>query len=240
MDVNEDKIYEGGYTYFRDGQKYSEENFEVYRDDSVMQHHRFKAEVITRVKTGELLKVNTMYLTNKNFEPLEVEIIKTLGPNAVTERYKYNTTDKLLNYHFEKNGERDHFEKIISTRFAIATPAFSTNMIMLETKKLDPVHKTEYLVITTDNIWDYQGPFKEKRIFVEQKDREVEFKIDKKPLSATLCHVFDEKEVNNSEPKSVDYYISKHLSLPYKMSVENITIQINYLRDLTGHYRQKF
>jgi hypothetical protein len=239
MSLNE-KIYEGGYTYFRDGQKYSEETFDVFKDDSVHQFHTFSSQVITRVKTGELLKVNVDYQCNKHFEPIQVRIKKSMGNNYVTERYNFDVKEKLLRYNFESETQNESYEKVIQGRFAIATPAFLTNMLMLETKKLDPINKTEYLIVTANNTWQYEGPFVEQRLYAELKDREAELKINKTDLKSTLIHVYDEAQVNANAHAGIEYYISNHISLPYQANFGELIVQINHLKDLGSHYQKIF
>ena len=148
--------------------------------------------------------------------------------------------EKLLQYFFDDGNKLSHYEKVIQGRFSIATPAFITNMIMLETRKLDPVHRTEYLLVTADNLWTYEKPFYEQRVYVEQKEREAELTINKKVLKTALCHLYDEDQHKGNATEGVAYHISKHLSIPYQAKFNDVVIQMAHLKDLTSHYQKMF
>ncbi len=48
------KIFRGAYNYYRDGQVYSEETFEVFKDTKEL-NIVFQSQIWARVTTGELL-----------------------------------------------------------------------------------------------------------------------------------------------------------------------------------------
>ena len=112
---------------------------------------------------------------------------------------------------------------------------------MINAKKLDPVHRTTYSVITSSNIWDYQGPFVEKDIVLELQDLEqIPLKVSDKDLKATHCKIvyFDEK--GQIRDHYDDIYMSKYNFIPYKaVFSDGLQIEVETLRNYEQH-RTKF
>ena len=52
-----EKLFEGKYNYLQDGKIYTQENFTVLKEDKIQGEYTYNAEVLTRVRTGEFLKV---------------------------------------------------------------------------------------------------------------------------------------------------------------------------------------
>lgn len=212
-----EKIFEGKYLYYKDGNQYSEELFHLEREDKSNGNYTFSSEILSRVGTGEFLKVYTDYELTSKMDPLNVRIKRSLGKNKSTERYFIDQKDKIVSYTFDgRNGYHD-FEKVVNGKFHIATPSFCTSALMTQMRKLDPVQRTPYNVLSSQNIWEYVGPFQENIIFIELKSHEpVEFKINDNELSATLCHFYEDDRNSKTPAVGNPFYLSKHFNVPYK------------------------
>lgn len=212
-----EKILEGKFLYTKDGNQYSEELFTVEREDKINGNFTFSSEILSRVSTGEFLKVYVDYELTSLMDPLNVRIKRALGKNKSTERYYINQTDKIVSYTFDGRSGYYDFEKVVNGKFTIGTPAFCTSAIMTLMRKIDPVQRTSYVVLSTDNIWNYQSPFKENIIFVELKSHEpVELMINDNELSATMCHFIEDDRDKAKTPPPASFYLSKHFNIPYK------------------------
>lgn len=238
-----EKIFEGKYLYFKDGNQYSEELFSLEREDKSNGNYTFSSEILSRVTTGEFLKVYTDYELSSRMDPLNVRIKRHLGKNKSTERYFIDHKDKLVSYTFDGRNGYHEFEKVVNGKFHIATPSFCTSALMTLMRKVDPVQKTPYTILTSPNIWEYHGPFQENIIFIELKSHEpVEFKINNNQLSATLCHFYeDDRELNNPATPTA-FYLSKHFNIPYKAEFqEGIEVRIDKLKILEAReYKNMF
>lgn len=212
-----EKIFEGKYLYYKDGNQYSEELFSLEREDKTNGNYTFTSEILSRVTTGEFLKVYTDYELTSRMEPLNVRVKRSLGKNKSTERYFIDQKDKVVSYTFDgRNGYHD-FEKIVNGKFHIATPSFCTSALMTQMRKLDPVQRTPYNVITSQNIWEYNEPFKENIIFIELMSLEpVHFKINDNELSATFVNFYEDDRDEKEPSPGTAFYLSKHFNIPYK------------------------
>ncbi len=212
-----EKIFEGKYLYYKDGNQYSEELFSLGREDKTYGNYTFSSEILSRVGTGEFLKVYTDYELTSKMEPLNVRVKRSLGKSQSTERYFIDQKDKTVSYNFDgRNGYFD-YEKVINGKFHIATPSFCTSALMTQMKKLDPVQRTPYKVLSSQNIWEYVAPFQENIIFIELKSHEpVQLKINNNELSATLCHFYEDDRDSKTPAIGNPFYLSKHFNIPYK------------------------
>ena len=128
------KLYRGAFEYIRQGKKFSEEEFEVYKSDSGI-FTDFFAEMTSRVATGELLKIYTEYKFNKDYVPVSVLIVKELGQTVVQEYYSFDTKTNKLFYMFKDEENTTELELGPPTKFHIATPLACVSMTYLRSKK---------------------------------------------------------------------------------------------------------
>jgi len=238
----QEKIVEGKYNYYQHDQVYCEEHFKVFRQEASTGNFNFNAELMSRVDTGEFLKVFVDYELTHNFEPVNLRIKRTLGAHKSTERFTVDLKDKKIHYVFNGKEGMHESETAISGRFHIAAPAFSTSMLMSEAKKIDPVHRTPYNIISSENIWEYKEPFKESTLYVELMSLEpVTINLHDNELQATLCNIYEEDKIKNPNAEGYPVYISKHYQIPYKAEFANgIRIEVQNLKNFESEYKGSF
>ncbi len=237
-----EKLFDGKYIYTNNGQSYTEENFTIERELDLQSHLIFKAEVLSRVKTGEFLKLYITYEVTPSFDPVKVNIRRTLGPKESIENFDINLKTKNYVYTFKCGDINKSFEKIYTAKPHIATPAFSTSMLMVNQKKLDPVHLTHYNLLTTNNIWTYNGdPFENELYLQLQEIEAVKIEINQKELKANHCKLLTVNENGTIASQGHSIYLSKHYYLPYKSEFDNdLAIQIEYLKAYEDHMQKNF
>lgn len=210
-----EQILEGKFLYYKGKNQYSEELFKLEKEDKTNGNYTFSSEILSRVATGEFLKVQVEYELTNQLDPLNVRIKRFLGENSSTERYYVDQNSKTVSYSFDGRDGHNDFEKIVSGKFTIGTPAFCTSAIMTLMKKIDSVQKTQYLIVSSNNIWEYTAPFSENSLHVELKSNEpVQIEINGNELSATLCHFIE--DIDTEQKPYGEFYLSKHFNIPYK------------------------
>lgn len=231
-----EKIFEGSYTYLNEQKEYSQENFEIWKkSDGHYPTYLYQSEILSRVSTGEFLKVGVEYVVNHHFEPMHVHITKHLGTEKTDEKYDVDQITKEVSYSFQLNNlPTQTYQKIILGKFQIATPALVTSFLMIQSKKIDPMHRTQYELLTTNNAWSYEGPFQEKNVYVELMNIEaLQIEVGKKKLNATWYNLFEHDQTSKVSESGIPFYISKHLGIPYKAILSsNVVVQISKLKDL--------
>ncbi len=238
----DEKIHEGKFIYFQGTKQYSEETFAIFREDKPQGNYTFKSEILSRVNTGEFLKIYVDFEMNSKFLPTNVQTKRSLGKNKSTERYMVSHKDREVYYSFNgPKGFHEHTD-FVSGHFHIATPAFVTSMLMTQAKKIDPVHRTPYQVISTNNIWNYEGPYKISNVHIElMSSKPVEVDVNGVDLLTTYCEMFMTDEQSNTHEKGTEFYLSKHLNIPYKAIFENdIMVTTEKFKNLSSNYSKMF
>jgi hypothetical protein len=228
-----EKLVEGKYIYYMHEAPYSEESFSVSKDDKQQGNYYFEAETHTRVKTGEFLRVNISYTLTGSFEPLNIRIERLLGDKTSVEEFDVDQKTSEVSYVFTCGDITQRFSKIVNGKFHFATPSFSILMLMTHMKKIDPVHRTPYTIVTSKNIWTYEGPFSEEEVYVElQSLDQTQINIGGKDLKATHCKLLQVDENGTIAIEGHDIYLSKYFSIPYKgIFGEDLIIQIDKLKN---------
>ncbi|MFZ4712420.1 MAG: hypothetical protein ACOYL6_01795 [Bacteriovoracaceae bacterium] len=225
-----EKLFEGAYNYLDKGVNYSQENFTVLKntDKNIL---IYTSEILTRVSTGEFLKINVGYEVNSFWAPLKVVIHKTLGPNFATETFIPDYEAQLLTYEFTNNDGTQTYSRNIVTRYQIATPAICSSMIVSMTKKFDSMSRNACILVTTNNNWEYKNPFEDQPIFIEYKTHEkTTLKLNGQDLSSVRCLVYQHDSVHQSDLEvPTTFYISKNIGIPYLVESGDIKIQIRFL-----------
>ena len=243
MSITE-KILEGKYLFFKDENQYSEETFAISKEDSATGNYHYSSELLSRVPSGEFLKIKVNYLTTSSFQPVDVKIERSLGDSSSTEHYTIDQQTKQVNYNFFNAKGSHDFEKNISGRFHISTPAFVTSTLMTQMKKMNATQTTSYNILTTDNIWEYNGHFIESQIALEMKSiSAVDIIVNDKELQAIHCLVTDNptSEGKITESSAANFYLSKHFNLPYLATFPgNIEVKIDRLKILENDYKNMF
>jgi hypothetical protein len=232
-----DKILEGKYNYFNGENLYTEENFHVEREGGRKGNLTFHSEVLSRVKTGEFLKIYVEYEVTSSFDPVNVSVIRQLGAKESKEEFQYNLKSKTITYIFESSGRPKYYEKTITALPHVAAPCFLTTMIMVNQKKLDPVQRTQYTLLTSQNIWNYESEFTEGEVFVELQELEPQnIVIDGNKLKASHCKILQVDSNGTVNDLNHNIYLSKHFYVPYLAKFgEDIKIEVEYLK----HYETR-
>lgn len=236
------KLYEGQYYYFNKGRRYSEETFNVKQQDKAQGAIEVNSEIVSRVKTGEFLKINMNFQLSFEFDPLYLKIVRTLGSKKSIEEYSVDQKSGAVSYRMIGSKGTQKYERTVGGRFMILTPAFCTSVFMANTRKIDPVHRTPYNVIGTNNIWEYEEPFSQSRVFIEQISKEpVDISINRVELKASHVNLFDEQHSTSASDEGVPFYLSKHINLPYLAKFnKDMKVEIQFLKTFENMYKDMF
>lgn len=236
-----EKILRGAYSYTRNNNIYSEENFEIFRDKKEMTF-TFQSEMVSRVSTGELLNINVNYKINKDYIPVRVEIARNLGGQSVSELYTYDQRRTKINYTFTCNDEEITEEISPGPKFFITTPAACSSMIFLRSKKFDATSKNYYNIYISKNGWEFVEEPSVKNIVVQRVSTTSEtLKIDGANLQAIQYKLAEqtngpeaaEAKSGSAQSNDVRIWLSQHMTVPYLIKSQDGTkIQIKFLNNL--------
>jgi hypothetical protein len=233
MTIQAEILFEGTYHYFQAGVNYAQENFKLVYNENLQVYHIY-AEILSRVETGEFLKVLVRYEMNAHFVPYFVRIEKSIGNKYAQEVFKFDLTSQVLHYTFQNAQDTQEFTKTFSPKHYLTSPAFSTATMFSLTKRFDATGRTPLVLIGTSNEWTYQGPPEEKMIYAEFKTREVQnFQLNGQALSASHLCLFEHDALLTTQEEAVDIFVSKHYALPYQMLHGNQKIIVKHLKKLT-------
>lgn len=228
-----DLVLEGTYFYYHKESNYSEENFKFYQS-SENQALTVKAEVLSRVDSGEFLKILISYEMDNHFHPLQVKIERSIGNMYSQELYRIDPADQLLYYTFQNHEMTQEFTRSINAKHYIASPAVSTSALFTLSKKFDATGRTPINFISSDNEWTYSAPPTEKIVYAEYKFREIsDFKLDGTNLPASQLCLYEFDSMNSYAEQPVDLFLSKHYSLPYQMGQGDQKVVIKRLKKHT-------
>ena len=231
--MNAEIILEGSYLYYQGEVNYSQENFKLVHMTDQQQYH-IHAEILSRIDSGEFLKILVRYEMGLNYQPSFARIEKSIGNRYALEEFRFDGQGNDLKYKFQNSqGSQDYF-KTLSNRHAIATPAFSTSMLFTLTKKFDPSGRTAVTLIGSSNEWVYERPPEEKIVFADLKLRDAtDFKINNStlPASQLLMYQFDASSAATEQP--VEVFVSKHFGIPYQLTHGDQRIVVKNLKKNT-------
>lgn len=233
MPIKAEIILEGSYHYYDKATTYSQENFKLVFHSEDQSYH-INAEILSRIETGEFLKIIVHYEMNSQFVPYLCRIERSIGNKYAQELYKIDQTNLELLYTFQNSQITQDFKRSINAKHYLTSPAVSTAAIFSLTKKFDATVRTPVTILSSDNDWTYSGPPTEKVIYAEFKTRELsDFKLDGSTLSAShLClYEFDSSHATAEQP--VELFLSKHYSIPYQLIQGDQKIVIKNLKKNT-------
>lgn len=224
--------FTGAFEYISGDAVYSDENFHVYRnvrEGSVI----FESELLTRLESGELLKINSHYKINKDFIPEKVEIDKIMGKQIISESFKMNPKSNAITYHFQRGDVFNEYKISPPPRFQVATPTSLTSVIFLFTKKYDPTGKNFNSVMVSDNFWEYQAIPSMQYILAERQGTGLQtVNLKGKELKAYHYRLFTQEDHNRAQEIPMNVYMSKHYGIPYLIQYKDIKVQIRFLSEL--------
>lgn len=230
MSQNAEILLEGSYLYYQRDVNYSQENFKlVFMPEQ--QHYHIYAEILSRIETGEFLKILVRYEMNQHFIPTFVRIEKSIGNKYAQEVYKVDVANLELHYSFQNSQNTQEFNRNISAKHYLTSPAVSTAGLFTLSKKFDATGRTPIVLINSENDWSYENPPTEKIVYSEFKTREMpDYKLNNNQLSAShLClYEFDSTHAGTEQP--VNLFLSKHYAIPYELSHGDQRIVIKNLK----------
>lgn len=227
-------VFKGAMDYYSNNVAYSEENFFIYRhlrEGSLI----YESELLTRLESGELLKIIGHYKINKELIPEKVEIDKIMGKQIISETFKMNLKSNIITYQFQRGEVFNEYKITPPPRFQIATPTSTTSALFLYTKKYDPTGKNFNGVLVSDNFWEYQTIPSMQYILAQRQGSGLQtVKIKGKELKAFHYKLFTDEDHIRTGHGSMDVYMSKHYGIPYLMQYEDIKIQVRYLNEVSA------
>lgn len=228
------RLYRGAYDYVSNGESYTEEKFEVFKEKRTFENH-YESEILTRISTGQIFKVSVSFVVNKAWLPQSIIINRTLGNNFVKEHFDYNTRRNSLRYTYESPHTKNSEKIITPPRFTIQSPAAACSMSFISSKKIDQTAENFYYTFISPNSSLYKGKITNKNVILKRAKLGAVSMIPlgDSTVSATEYLIYDDTQ-DAEQPKVMHAYISKHLNIPYKLAFdENNYIQIKYLNDFT-------
>lgn len=176
------------------------------------------AEILSRIESGEFLKILVTFEMNQGFLPVMSRIERSLGSHYSHELYRVDLTTHELHYTFQNSQHTQEYRAPFNTKHYITSPAFSTSCFCLQTKKIDTTSRTPITLVSSPNTWTYEGPPKENVVYAEHNSHEAgNFVIGGKQLMATQVSFFEEDASGVANDEPADFYISKYFSIPYQM-----------------------
>lgn len=217
MSKNIDIILEGSYTYFQKQVNYSQENFKLAHLPDENAYHVY-SEVVSRIETGEFLKILVRYEMTSQFLPSAVRIEKSLGNKYALENYKIDVANLELHYTFQNSQGSQDYKKAVSAKHYIAAPTVSTSALFTLSKKFDATGRTPVILISSDNEWAYEAPPTEKMVFAEFKTRDMaDYQLNGNSLSASHLCLYEHDSSHVGQEATTDLFLSKHFSVPYEL-----------------------
>lgn len=233
MTTKAEILLEGSYLYYQKDVNYSQENFKfLHYPDS--QNYCINAEILSRIETGEFLKVFIKYEMNQHYIPFGMKIEKSIGNKYSLEDFKLDLTNHSLNYSFQNSSSSQEFRKTVSAKHYLTSPALCTSAIFTLSRKFDATGRTPVVLIGSDNEWTYAGPPSEKIIHAEFKSHELpDFKINGNLLSASLLCLYEHDSSHIEHEDPVEIYLSKHYAIPYQLIHGDLKIVVRQLKKNT-------
>lgn len=230
MAANINILIEGSYFYYEKGTNYSQENFKlVHLTDK--QHYQVVAEVLSRIETGEFLKINILYELNAQFLPHHVRIEKSIGNNYSLENFIADHHAGQLHYVFQNATSQQEFHRPITSRHYVAAPSFATSCLFTLTKKFDAGGRTPVNLLSSPNDWTYSAPPQEKIVYAEWKIKDMDdFKIGNSYLEASHLQIYQNDSTNADLEQPVSFFVSKHFGIPYQMLHGDREIRVQNLK----------
>jgi hypothetical protein len=230
MNQNAEIVLDGSYLYYQGEEVYSEENFKLVYLPDIHSYHIY-AEILSRVETGEFLKILVRYEMNKHLIPYLVRIEKSLGNKYAQEEYKLDLSNFELYYSFKNSKSSQTYKKTITGKHYLTSPCLCTAAIFTMSRKFDASGRTPVILISSDNEWSYKGPPTDKIIYSEFKSRELaNFEIQGSTLSASHLCLYEHDSTSYVNEVPVELYLSKYFSIPYQLTQDQHKIVVKHLK----------
>lgn len=232
MNTPSEVIAEGSYNYLQKNKLYSTENFKLSRRFE-SQAYFFEAEILSRIETGEFLKVKVYYELASTMAPMVMRIEKSLGQRYSLETFEVKSSSNELYYEFSNEEENKSLVKHHSTKHYLTSPAICTSAVFSLTKKFDSTGRTPITLVAGHNSWraDEAAPL-ETVVYADFNNREtVDLKIGGQELTANCLSIYNDDSLSSHiQGDRVDIMLSKHFSIPYQFIEKNMRVDINFLK----------
>lgn len=241
-------LFEGTYEYLNKNMAYSQEEFLVFRSED-RKRVIYRSEQLTRVGTGEFLKINTEYIVNTKYQPLDVTVVKSLGMDTVTERYVFTPEKNLMNYTFmsENSSNEDSYQEYelevnVPNKFHLTTPSFTSSIIFTFANKFSSVGRNLFILVKSHSDWEFSDKISDVPIYLEFLTHEkTELKINDQDLACTKVNVYQRDASSSTTEKPTIFFLSRHVGIPYKMiSGDDLVIQIKKLKKHENFYEKGY
>jgi hypothetical protein len=213
-----EKLYEGTYEYYRQGQNYSQENFSVEMNED-SRDILFQSEIMSRVETGEFFKMQVRYLLNQFYVPQVMTVEKFLGDKVAREAFEIDVNNQVLKHTFRANEVTKTSERPFSTtKHFLTSPAFVTAGLFSITKKIDSTARTPLNFITPKLGWELQGPPEDKLLWIDVRTHNSEeLEINGMPLTSTQYDLHTEDGSTGTHAIAGKIWVSGHYGIPYQL-----------------------
>lgn len=212
-----EKVFEGSYLYFMNGQNYSEENFSVEFVEGA-NNFIYRSEILSRVETGEFFKMKVRYEVNKFHVTQGVVIEKSLGERSSYERFTIDQNDQTLSYTFKGDDGEQTVQRPFGAKHFIMAPSFLTTALFTVAKKIETSSRTPVTFITTPNEWTYQGPPEDKTLYVQLRTHNLEeLVVNGSSLSFLKYEIYENDSMVGAGSPTTQLWVSKHLAVPYQL-----------------------
>lgn len=232
------KIYRGAYTYFSGENQYAEETFEVFKEPKDLSIN-FKSQILSRVSTGELLKIDVDYSVGKDWLPRTIHLTRSLGKQTINELYYYDNSRNVITYRFiDSDGNETTKTTSTPPRFHISTPATCSNFLFILTKKFDINGKNSYTLYSSTNHWSADHDLEQHSVTLYRNGPASDpLVVGKNVLQGDeyflLPGVISSDETSKDE-LPMKLYLSKYITIPYQIydQKNNMKVQVKYFNNL--------
>lgn len=241
MSITE-QIIKGRYIYKKNGHVYSEEDFKIFHEEHKQGNFIINSEVSSRVANGEFLQIFIEYTLSCTFDPVSLIIRRSMGRENSVEKFIYHSTENLIKYSIRGSKGEGSYDKHVSGKFFISAPCAVTSMMMSLSKKVSPIYRTAYDIISSKNVWGYQAPIEENTIHIEQIQAEpVGISIQNKELNAFFYQMFENEKGSGIIESPISFYLSKFMNIPYRIKIpEDIVIETEFIKNTESKYKGIF
>ncbi len=228
--TNAEILLEGSYLYYQKDVNYSQENFKLVHLAETQSYHIY-AEILSRLETGEFLKVLVRFEMNQHFTPHFIRIEKSIGNKYALESYLIDPATQEMHYIFQNSQMTQDFKKSFNSKHYLSSPAISTAALFTLTRKFDATGRTAFVILSSENDWTYVGPPTEKILYADFKARDMDdFKLNGNALPASHLCLYESDSSTISSEQPVELFLSKHYSIPYQLQQGDLKIVIKNLK----------
>jgi len=223
-------LVDGKYHYFEDDKNYAQEIFKFSQDTEKKSYH-LNSEIMSRIQTGEFLKIIVNYSLSHLYAPQELKITRTLGSQRSEETFTVQAKTQEVQYEFHDQVQKQSFSRSFAARHSLATPAISSMGLFTLTRKLELRSRAAINIISTNNTFEFEKGPSEKILYAELVAVELDnFKIEQTPYKPTHINLFQHDLSKAVQESPVELYLSKHFGIPYMVKSGNQKIIIKQLK----------